>query len=669
MVMLAGLLAAATSAASAASSIPDSATPAPATAERAQVTTRDIVEVAEITAPTLSPDGRRIAFRVGHPSVDTNASRLSWQIVDVDGGGSVVTLDGGADRPDASGVPVETAPLWDRDSRGLRFLALRDGIAAVWHWRDDMPLTREIVDDADIVEFGPAADGASVRYTIGATRDAIAAAERSAYRDGVVVDGSVNLNQPIAGGVIEDGQRIIRRISSPWFDNQRILWDSPRTEKHFVPGIAAHLPARPVPVQGLSSQSPDGRLAEISGQKETQRLRVTQPDGRTISCSAAPCRSGKLVALAWRPGKNALLLFEQDRSARETVWSWTVGARTATRLTTTSGALRVPGRPSRCAVGADSLFCADARPLQPPRLLRIALRNGGESHVLAQPNRALAARIAAKVEPLAWEGGFTGYLLTPADRAGPLPVVVHYYMCDGFLKGGTGDEIPMLPLVEHGIAVLCIDAVRAPRSAGMEGSYDLALKTIGAALDDLAAQGKIDPSRVGIGGLSFGSSVALWAIRKSRRFAAATIASGQISPHYYWMNALPDRGFTAVLEDYWKLGPPDKARDRWKLITALWDIDTLDTPLLMQVPESEVQSNVELHTRLKLAGKPTEMVVFADELHIKYQPAHKRASYERNLDWYRFWLKGEEDDAPAKADQYRRWRTLRAGQSLPVPAR
>ena len=124
-----------------------------------------------------------------------------------------------------------------------------------------------------------------------------------------------------------------------------------------------------------------------------------------------------------------------------------------------------------------------------------------------------------------------------------------------------------------------------------------------------------------------------------------------------------------MLEDYWKLGPPGSAPDRWKAVTPLWDIDALSTPLLMQIPESEVQSNIELHTRLKRAGKPAEMVVFADELHIKYQPAHKRASYERNLDWYRFWLNGEEDRAREKADQYRRWRQYRAGQSLPVPAR
>lgn len=634
--------------------------------DRAPITTRDLVEVREITAPTLSPDGRRIAYRVSHPSVDANAAQLGWYVVDVTKRGEPIILDGGVERPDAGGTPIESAPLWDADSRGLRFLALKDGIIAIWHWREDEPLAREIVDDADIVDFGLSVDGTALRYSVGATRNAIAAAERSAYRDGVLVDGTLNLNQPVAGGVIEDGRRIMRRISSPWFDNQRILWDAPRTEKSIVPLSPAHLPAPPAPVQDLSSRAADGSRAEISSDKAVQRLRVTRPDGRSIECTAVPCRSGQLLALAWA-GSDRLVLFEKAMSAREIAWLWTVGASEAKRLATTSGALRVPGRPPRCAVGADALYCADAQPLEPPRLVRLDFANG-RTHILAEPNHQLATRVTAKVEPMVWEGGFTGYFLAPSRTTGPLPVVVHYYMCDGFLKGGTGDEIPMLPLVEHGIAVLCINAIRAPRAAGMEGSYDLALKTIGSAIDGLAAQGKIDPARVGIGGLSFGSSVALWSIRKSKRFAAATVASGQVSQHYYWINALPDRGFTAMLKDYWNLGDPESDLARWKVVSPVWDIQALDTPLLMQLPESEVQSNVELHARLKRAGKPVEMFVFADELHIKYQPAHKRSSYERTLDWYRFWLKGEEDPAPEKVEQYRRWRSLRAGQPLPAPA-
>jgi len=31
-----------------------------------------------------------------------------------------------------------------------------------------------------------------------------------------------------------------------------------------------------------------------------------------------------------------------------------------------------------------------------------------------------------------------------------------------------------------------------------------------------------------------------------------------------------------------------------------------------------------------------------------------RASQQGNVDWFRFWLKGEEDPDPAKAEQYAR---------------
>jgi hypothetical protein len=32
--------------------------------------------------------------------------------------------------------------------------------------------------------------------------------------------------------------------------------------------------------------------------------------------------------------------------------------------------------------------------------------------------------------------------------------------------------------------------------------------------------------------------------------------------------------------------------------------------------------------------------------------------FQRNLDWFRFWLKDEEDSDPVKVEQYARWREL-----------
>lgn len=67
---------------------------------------------------------------------------------------------------------------------------------------------------------------------------------------------------------------------------------------------------------------------------------------------------------------------------------------------------------------------------------------------------------------------------------------------------------------------------------------------------------------------------------------------------------------------------------------------------------------MELAGRLSALAAPFELYAFPDAPHIKAQPRHKFAAYERNLDWFRFWLKGETDPAPVKAAQYARWREL-----------
>src|SRR3546814_9495091 len=87
---------------------------------------------------------------------------------------------------------------------GFRFLALVEGAVAIWHWRADTGLQREIVDPADIIDFTLSPDGRTLRYTTGASRAEVAAAEKNAYEEGVLVDDGVDLGQAVAGGKIED---------------------------------------------------------------------------------------------------------------------------------------------------------------------------------------------------------------------------------------------------------------------------------------------------------------------------------------------------------------------------------------------------------------------------------------------------------------------------------
>ncbi|MFC5526776.1 hypothetical protein ACFPPA_13625 [Rhodanobacter ginsengisoli] len=80
--------------------------------------------------------------------------------------------------------------------------------------------------------------------------------------------------------------------------------------------------------------------------------------------------------------------------------------------------------------------------------------------------------------------------------------------------------------------------------------------------------------------------------------------------------------------------------------------------MLMQMAEQEYRSALDYAVPLIRVHR-AEVYVFPNELHQKFQPHHKLAVYQRNLDWFRFWLQGYEDPAPDKAGQYRTWRTMR----------
>ena len=203
------------------------------------ITTHDIVEVADITGPSLSPDGTRVLYRISRPSVRANDTQLDWYVADVGGDAVVHAGDAGAVRHDGAGSVAEAKVLWDPDSRGFRFLALRDGIVAIWHWRENGGTAREIVDAADILDFSLSEDGRTLRYTTSATRAEVAAAEKRAYDEGVLVDDSVDLGQAVAGGKIEDGRRIAQRWTRNWFDRARILWDAPRKDTAVDLGVAS----------------------------------------------------------------------------------------------------------------------------------------------------------------------------------------------------------------------------------------------------------------------------------------------------------------------------------------------------------------------------------------------------------------------------------------------
>jgi hypothetical protein len=111
----------------------------------------------------------------------------------------------------------------------------------------------------------------------------------------------------------------------------------------------------------------------------------------------------------------------------------------------------------------------------------------------------------------------------------------------------------------------------------------------------------------------------------------------------------------------WGLGgwPEGAAKSNWKELAASLNADHIQAPLLVNGSDSEYIASLALYTSLEQLKKPVDLFVYAHELHIKNQPTHRYEIYERNLDWFRFWLSDEEDPSPDKASQFKYWRQLR----------
>jgi len=194
--------------------------------------------------------------------------------------------------------------------------------------------------------------------------------------------------------------------------------------------------------------------------------------------------------------------------------------------------------------------------------------------------------------------------------------------------------------------------------------WDTALKT----LDE---QGLIDRNRVGIIGFSRTGWYTEFILAHSKiHYRAATVADNvQYSLGEYWLHH--DAG-TIKSYDQTYGGPPyGSTFKNWLDYSVSFNLDKIHTPLLMEemgngklydnpsAPPRNLAAAFEVFTGLNSLKKPTEMYYYPNEGHTPEHPQARLATMQRNVDWYRFWLKGEEDSDPVKAGQYSRWRELR----------
>ena len=262
---------------------------------------------------------------------------------------------------------------------------------------------------------------------------------------------------------------------------------------------------------------------------------------------------------------------------------------------------------------------------------------------------------------------FWGHLVFPLgyEPGKRYPVIITTYRdFDNFLRGGVGDEYPIQVFAANGFAILNFEALgrlRSPKPNDFDNTvlfWQSPIDGMEAALSKLQDMGLIDRSRIGITGLSYGANVLDYGISHTDLFAAAIDSGdGSRDPLDYYLLSDGDR---ATFSRLWDLESPDSGSlTRWQKISPALNAQRIRTPLLINTADAEYLADMQLIATLRELKKPVEVFIYANEQHIKNQPMHRYEIYERNVDWMKFWLKGEESPDPAKADQYARWRRLR----------
>lgn len=692
LALVAGVLLPAVPAAAACDDLMPSATPPQA--PRA-ITTQDLVRLRDIGDPdaesddasplALSPDRTQLAFVLARGDPQANQVCRALVVMAMDRSSPPRIVDRGGEVPIGKGIyrglfvrsgyPEVTIPAWSPDGRWIAYLKRIDGVSQLWRARSDgggaEPLLRLPV---DIETFAWSPDGTRIVYT---SRPAIVAGEQKTDREartGFLYDGRAMPATGVRPHLRAEDLPLVASLLTVATGETRLATEV--EGKWLAPNYVAVYPI------DRTVDDPSGRRAwterEGTNPMNPNRLWAARSDGTRIRCGLAACDGG-ILYMWWDQDMIAFLRREGWNREGTALYRWRPGAPRARRILLTNDYL------SGCIRDAAEILCGRENATTPRRIVAISLRTGAARPIF-DLNPEFASIRLGKVERLrvtndrglpAWAD-----LVVPPGYDGRqrLPLVVVNYLSRGFLRGGVGNEYPIHLLAAKGFAVLsfqrpphvaaAMPALRSWDEVNAAGRDNWAerrsiLSALLKAVDLAIARGVADPGRLAISGLSDGASTVQFALLNSWRFAAAATSTCCEEPVSVMVHGGPAwHDYARRVQGYPAAIDHDVAF--WKPLALGVSARTMNTPLLMQLADREYLDSLETFTELREAGKAVELYVYPDEYHNKWQPAHRLAIYDRNVDWFSFWLNRYEDPDPAKRDQYARWERLRAGLAMPA---
>ncbi|GAY20121.1 Atxe2 family lasso peptide isopeptidase [Sphingobium fuliginis] len=624
---------------------------------------------------SLSPDRRFVTFQVRQADAEANDYCIARVVLPLFGDRKPVIVNAGGElrrKPAGgdslpqrmTGLPVADAPIWSPDGSWIAFLRQDGGRIRLWRAAIDGSGSAPIAAvDSDIRDFRFANAATIVLKLDGDEQKARANIEREA-QVGFHFDSRfapVSSSGPYAP------------ISAP---DRLVTLDirSGSLRPANLHEARLFLPARDAATQLTGEQVEGdcriGRDYPGNGVPPIPRLTVHCPGRTARTCDHPACSAG--VGAAWLVHGSATVRFVRQEGwaqSETAIYEWDSGRDIVIkRYATTALLIDCQPRDTR------QLICLRETSLKPRHLAAIDL-DRGRAHIIADFNPEFSRLRMGRAEriPLKSSAGIEAFgdLVYPADyRAGQrYPLIVVQYESRGFLRGGTGDEFPIQAFASNGFAVLSIQrpapvgALSRPKDyvevdrINLQGFADRqnVLSVVEQGVRLLIDRGIADPKAIGITGLSDGSSTVQFAAINSSLFSAA-IVSGCC-----WDTSQTALLGPAVASRYARIGWPDISEDAssfWSRMSLSRNARRVAFPILFSMADEEFRMALEAFTALREVGKPADLYVFPDEHHIKWQPAHRLAAYQRGIDWFRYWLRGELPVAGRRREEAQHWQAM-----------
>ena len=307
----------------------------------------------------------------------------------------------------------------------------------------------------------------------------------------------------------------------------------------------------------------------------------------------------------------------------------------------------------------------------------------GESVRLTHLNPQFSSATWGSIQPYDWKDAkgrtWRGGLMTPAvlDAKTRHALVIQPYgfsasrfyldganTYTGFTSGFAGRAF-----MRENILVLALpwSSVGSEEMAEHEGIVSFS-EGVRSAIDALVAEGWVDREKVGLMGWSSTGERVLNLITFSDvPIRAASLLDGDANTlfsmtiTYAVMDGIQSRKEQANVG-----GPFGDSRERWVRNDPSLHTDCVRAALRIETYGPETHNNWDIYALLRRQYRPVEMIVMPQGSHALARPSERMTSLQGNVDWYRFWLRGEErteptvvgESAASLKEQYARWRQL-----------